>query len=249
MKQFFSVLLITVALFVLCSTSAVAWDREYMKGFALGKAIDLCELVVVGEISSVESVWREEVACKITTDITVDVDKVILGTPNAAPAKVEFMVEGGRVRNPNTGKMQGMIATNMPYTRFKVGQRAVFFLFVGKEDKFYANYPHGKHQLLHNMYGMRLIKDNKIDLYYLPTLGNEFKVVEYPLDLLTELGAAFVENKEGAGELEALIKSRVDRSGFRKVRLPGDTVTDIKNRAKQIVDAAKKAKRSRTDNE
>ena len=96
--------------------------------------------------------------------------------------------------------------------------------------------------MLHGMYGRRLIKDDRVNLYYLPTLGNEFKVVEFPLDLLTGLGAAFVKSKESAGELEALIKSRVDRSGFRKVRLPGETVTDIKNRAKRIVDAAKTGK-------
>ena len=144
MKRHFASVLAAVVLFAICSTYGMAWDRDYMKGFALGKAIELCELVVVGEISSVEGVWREEVDCKITTDITVDVDKVILGTPNAAPAKVEFMIKGGRVRNPHTGKMQGMIASSMPYTKFEVGQRAVFFLFVGKDEKFYANYPHGK---------------------------------------------------------------------------------------------------------
>ena len=32
-----------------------------------------------------------------------------------------------------------------------VGKRALFFLYVGKDDRFYANKPHGKYQMLHGM--------------------------------------------------------------------------------------------------
>ena len=231
--------LVAVVLFVACSMSSVALDREYMKGFALGRAIELCELVVVGRIISVEGVWREKLDSKITTDITVEVEKIVLGTPNAMPGKVKFMVKGGRVRNPHTGTMQGLIATNIPYSKFKVGQRALWFLYVGESEELYADYPHGKHQLLHGLYGRRLIKDDRIQMYYLPSESNQFKVVELPLGLATGLGKAFVENKGAAAELEALIKSRVNRAGYRKVRLPDSTVGDLTTKAKRIVDAAK----------
>lgn len=237
MKMKFAALL--VALFFLCSVPGMAFDRDYAAGFALGKAVELAELVVVGSVIEVESVWRSELDCNITTDITIEVEKVVLGTPNAGTAKVKFMVCGGRVRNPETGKMVGMMTSSMPYTKFKVGQRALWFLYVAQDEKLFANYPHDKHQLLRGLYGRRLIRNGKVNLYYLPTDSNKFKVVEFPIDLATGMGEAFAANKDAAAQLEAVVKSSVDRASYRRIVIPESDVTDLKTRAKQIVDDAK----------
>lgn len=75
---------LVVVLFAVCLSDISAWDREYKEGFALLKAIEFTNLVVVGRVSGKECVFPENITGKFTTDITIDVDEVIKGNPNAA---------------------------------------------------------------------------------------------------------------------------------------------------------------------
>ena len=83
-----------------------------------------------------------------------------------------------------------------------VGKRALFFLYVGKDDRFHANKPHGKYQMLHGKYGKWVIEDDRVRFLHMPSdkdnlrqINRQIKVVEYPLDLAAGLAEAFAATK------------------------------------------------------
>ena len=72
-----------------------------------------------------------------------------------------------------------------------VGKRALFFLYVGKNDRFYANKPHG-------MYGKWVVEDDRVRFLHMPSDKDklrQIKMVEYPLDLAAGLAEAFAVTK------------------------------------------------------
>ena len=79
-----------------------------------------------------------------------------------------------------------------------VGKRALFFLYLGKGDRFHANKPHGKYQMLHGKYGKWVIEDDRVRFLHMPSDKDnlrQIKVVEYPLDLATGLAEALAVTK------------------------------------------------------
>ena len=62
---------LTVVLFVLCLPAASALDVEYNEGYALSKTVERSDLIVVGRVTEIEFIWRDNIESKHTTDITL----------------------------------------------------------------------------------------------------------------------------------------------------------------------------------
>ena len=58
-----------IVLFALCLLDAFAFDVEYNEGYTLSKIVERCDLVVVGRVTEVKFVWRDNIETKHTTDV------------------------------------------------------------------------------------------------------------------------------------------------------------------------------------
>lgn len=97
-------LVVVLALFVFCLSSALAstmFSQSHINEyFSITKMVDACDLVVTGKVVAMDYVARRGVMYDggnlLTTDISIAVDTVVKGEPNAGDKLVKFMIEGGR---------------------------------------------------------------------------------------------------------------------------------------------------------
>lgn len=216
-------------------------DPEDRHRFALLKMIEYCDLVVQGTVSSMDYVVRRGVmpdgGGAFTTDITLQVDEVLKGKPNAGKDKVKFMIMGGEGIDPRTGEKLTLLVTHVP--EFAVDEKVVVFLKQGDPDdpgSFARNYPHGRYKLVAGEYGKRPIKNGKIGMLY-GNVDNPTKLVEMPVTLAVKLGKAANKDKEAAILLENVIKRAAFAETANVHTLTASMIDDLKRRAKSIVDA------------
>ena len=216
-------------------------NPEHRERYALLKMIEYCDLVVKGKVSSIDHVVRQGVmpdgGGAFTTDITIDVDQALKGTPNASEDTVKFMIMGGEGVDSRTGKPLRLIVSHQP--DFDVDEEVVVFLKKGDPDddgSFAKNFPHGRYRLVAGKYGKRPIENGNITMLY-GDVDNPTKPVEMPVELALKLGKAFQKDKPAAILLENVIKSTAIAESEDSVTLTSAIIDDLKRQAQGIIDA------------
>lgn len=202
-------LFVALALMLVLSTPVAFSDYfEDLSMYSMEKSLDNSDIVAVGTVSLLEGVFRRHLLGPnknaICTDVLVRVETMIKGEPNFGDNYIKFMVRGGRAYVPHRNSV--MINEVSTQAKFKVGEKVLIMLSSDQNTTFYANYPYGKARLIYDDYGKRLIKDDKAMFLY----EKEGKPKGMPLsvDLVKDLGKAFVRNKAEAIKLEKLIKAQ-----------------------------------------
>ena len=221
-----------VVLFVMCLSDAFGWDSEYRQGFALSKRIKSSDLVVVGRVAEKEFVYRANTGAKFTTDITIDVDTVLKGTPNAGKSRVKFMIKGGKGVNPRTGELVRVINSDTP--GFTIGEQVLLFLYYSKDSNF-RNYPYNRLRLNRSHYSKNVIENDRVGLL-LPLDDNSLRFVKMPIDLVMLLSKAAVKDEDKMILLEKDIKDAIEQHAGPKFALSQDLVDHLMEEAKEIVD-------------
>ena len=245
-------LVTTAILFGLCISNVYSTSIAHGPGhLELSSSIRNSTLVVVGRVAELEYVTRNIMFARdmATTDITVDVEKIIKGKPNAGKSRVKFMIEGGKYTHPVTGKKGESYIEGTP--KFNVGERIMLFLnnkISHPTDIYYENVPHGGYHLTHSIhYGKRIISDDRVVFFYTiheDPLSNNYIVVgvDFPLDLAITMGKAFLKDKPASLELEKHIeilveKRYVDARNFNvKLGIPKLLAKQLLNEAQKILD-------------
>lgn len=231
--------LLVATLFLSLCFQSHGWEREYKEGYALLKAIELSDLVVVGRVTGKEYVYRENIRVKFTTDITVTVDKAIKGVPNAGKNTVKFMIRGGQGIDPLDGELTDVNVSDEP--EFNLNEKVMLFLFKndsGNRRVDSAFVPYDGFSLVRGIYGKRLIEDEKTTFLYFANsdvTDNSLKSVELPLEVAIQLGLAYDANKDAAILLENIIKNIVQSDSNDTVFLTSTTVETLKRDAKKII--------------
>lgn len=220
-----------VALFMLMLFNVEAWDREYREGFELLKTIESSDLIVVGEVTEKEGVFRKEIERGITTDITVEVETLIKGTPNSGKTTVKFMMHGGTATNPDTNEESTLYIPDLP--TFKVGERMLLFL-LKSEDPYHKNYAYEQYQPYRVAYGKRQIKDGKINIAYL-NKKDRFTYVEFPIELVMKFTKAFERDEDATKLVENTIREMVKKETISKISLNEVITTKLKRRTSRII--------------
>ena len=220
-----------VVLFVLCLPDAFGWDAEYKQGFALSRMIKSSDLVVVGRVAEKEFVYRANIRAKFTTDITIDVDHVLKGTPNAGKNCVKFMIKGGEGVNPRSGQLELWWNSDTP--EFTIGEHVLLFLYHSKSHLF-RNYPYNQLRLHRLHHGKNVIKNDWVGLL-LPLDNNSLRFVKMPIDLVIPLAKAAVKDEDKMILLEDEIKDALQEQS-EKTLLSQDLIDRLKNEAEEIVD-------------
>jgi hypothetical protein len=226
---------LVVVLFVLCLSDALGWDSEYRQGFALSKSVERSSLIVVGRVIGKEFVFRENIEVLATTDVIIAADEVIKGTPNAGKDRVKFMLEGGRVVNPNTGEGINLYVTHQP--EFTVGERILLFM-VNSTDPYFKDYPYDRFHPYRGEYGKRVIKDDKVFIWF--ALDDDslegLKGIRMPLDLAVKLCKAADKDKDAMIQLENDIKDAIEQRSGSDINLSQPLIDRLMEEAEKIVD-------------
>ncbi len=239
---------VLMATFVLCAFCVFGLsyglkpaNPEHRERYALLKMIEYCDLVVKGEVSSIDYVVRQGVmpdgGGAFTTDITLDVDVVVKGTPNAGEDTVKFMILGGEGLDPQSGKPWRLIVSDQP--KFAVDEEVVVFLKKGDRNddgSFAKNFPYGRYRLVAGTYGKRTIENDKINMRY-GDVDNPTKRVEMPVNLAVKLGKAFQKDQPAAILLENVIKTAVLAETEDSFTLTSAMIDNLKRKAQRIIDA------------
>ena len=230
-----NLVLLTLLSCVLFLSDASALDVEYNEGFAISKTIELCKVVVVGRVTQIESVWRENIEIKHTTDVTVTIERLIKGAPNVGSDKVRFMIEGGTCTNPHTGRTNKRSVSGVP--TFEIGERILLFLFeAAVDDPYYEHFPYGRLYPYRERYGKAVIKDESIFRIYLLSKrdASDLKVVKMPLELAVNLCEAAKKDVDETAKLELDIKADMRSSDKKLVTLSDARIKSLKDKAKAI---------------
>ena len=228
------VVLAVVLLFALCLSDAFAFTVEYNKGYSLSESVENCDIVVVGRVTAIDYVWRDNIETKHTTDVTVTIDNLIKGTPNQSGNKVKFTVEGGHCVDPETGERYWRHVSHVP--TFEVGEKIMLFLRKN-EDRYYENYPYQRLQPYRNEYGKAKVVGNKVGRLYLlgDTDPKDVKGVSIPLELATNLCKASVKDKDEADKLDDAIKSELKSQSDDVSSLPQSLINTLNRKANEII--------------
>ncbi len=223
---------LVVVLFVLCLSDALSWDSEYRQGFALSKSVELSNLIVVGQVVRKQYVFRANIEGLATTDITVAVDQVIKGTPNADKDRVKFMLEGGRGVNPNTG--EGINLHVGHQAEFALNEQVLLFM-VNSTDPYYKNYPYDRLHPYRGKFGKKIIKDDKVGILFVLD-DDSLKFVRMPLDLAVKLSKAADKDKDAMILLENDIKTAIQAQLDSKFVLSEALIDRLSREAELIID-------------
>ena len=240
-KDYVRWLFLVFTLLVLCFpiVSDALSLPKYEPGFSIAQVVDDSELVVLGRV--VEMQFVDSDTGVFTTDITVKVDELIKGTPNAGANRAKFMIAGGGGTDPLTGKKIIMGSPGTP--EFAMDEEVLLFL---SDSRYYNAYA-----LFYFYYGKRKVKDDQVVIYY--TLDNgQQKAIKMPVDLVVQLGKAAYKDKDATSRLEDHIRVsiqmqlgihgilhliRQDKHQCRTgIVLPENLVDRLKREAKQIIE-------------
>ena len=215
---------------------------KYEPGFSIAQVVDDSDLVLLGQVIAVQFTGN------FTTDITVKVDELIKGTPNAGTNRVKFTIRGGVGTSPITGRKSILHVSGTP--EFATGEEVLFF-FQNKRPE--STDPH-KLRLFYVNYGKRVVKDSQVGLWYTLDNGQE-KSIRMPVDLAVQLGKAAHKDKDATNRLEGRIRTAIQMQlGSHGVRhlihqdkrqrrapivLPDNLVDRLKGEAQQIIEGKK----------
>ena len=234
MKYVLSALTLIALCFVNVSYGSIGISRDNLDRYSLLQMVERCELVVTGRVKSMVFAHRTNVtpAGGGTTDVTIAVDNVIKGTPNAGDNLVTFMIEGGKGVNPETGQVQHLKVTLQG--NFKVGEEVLVYLRQGDAEGYHQNYAHGRLYLIPG-FGKSPIKDDMVGLVY-EGAGKRLKLTTVPVDLAVTLGQAAVLDKERAALVENVIKALVLADSGDTFSITPAMAVVLKQNAQQIID-------------
>ena len=238
MRRFVLVTTVFVAL-VTTQVFAASYERgdaQYQEGFTLLKAVHHSTIVVIGTVERLEYSYRENIPGAFTTDVVINIEKLIKGEANLGKKRVIFMIQGGRGISRHDGEMIRLNVSSEP--SFEVGERVMLFLQDASGSDFYANYPYNGLHLFRDSYGKRKIVDNKLMLKYpaASESNHDLKLTELPLDLAVKLAMASLKDKESAQALEGQIKTLVWDNTDTKVILSESLVEKLINESQKILD-------------
>ena len=218
---------------------------KYEPGFSIAQVVDDSDLVLLGQVIEVHGTGN------FTTDITVKVDELIKGTPNAGANRVKFTIRGGMGTSAITGEKAILHIPGTP--EFATGEEVLFF-FQNKQPRLEG--PH-KLRIFYVHYGKRVVKDGEVGLWYTLDNGRE-KAIKMPVDLAVQLGKAAHKDKDATSRLEEHIRTAIQlgleshdvlhliRQDKRQRRapivLPENLVDRLQREAKQIIEGKKEDK-------
>jgi len=99
-------------------------------GSSISNMVKHSHLVFTGEVIDLEFVFRVDIPPQFTTDVTVKVEEMIKGEPNAGENLVKFMIPRGEGVHPETGELLGGETVGTP--EFKKGEKVLMFLAKGR---------------------------------------------------------------------------------------------------------------------
>ena len=170
-------------------------------------------LVVVGTVTDTQSLWRGEQGGP-TTDFTIQTHAIIKGTTNAGEDTVKFLVLGGQVTDPRTGRQ---VAINLEYHHeIEIGDTALFF---------FSRSPVEWRNKIHPYQGLYLHPSGKFPIdnkaVRLPLLeAGALTDIVLPVDLVVALGKATVVDRETAILIEGAIQLFMASAGHGAAELP-----------------------------
>ena len=197
-KGYIRWLFLVFTLFVLCFpvVSDALSLGKYKPGFSIAQVVDDSDLVLLGQVIEVQPTGN------FTTDITVKVDELIKGTPNAGANRVKFTIRGGVGTSAITGKRSILHIPGTP--EFARGEEVLFF-FKNRQPR--LDSPH-KLWIFYVRYGKRVVKDNKVRIRYTLDNGQE-ESIRMPVDLAVQLGRAAHKDKDATNRLEEHIRASI----------------------------------------
>jgi hypothetical protein len=198
-KNYIRWLFLVFTLLVLCFpvVSDALSLGKYKPGFSIAQVVDDSDLVLLGRV--IEAPWTG----RYTTDITIKVDELIKGTPNAGADHVKFTIRGGVGTSPITGKKSILRVPGTPV--FATGEEVLFFFCKNRHPRLAV--PH-ELRLFYVRYGKRVVKDGKVVLRYTLDNGRE-KSIKMPVDLAVQLGKAAHKDKDATRRLEDHIRAAI----------------------------------------
>lgn len=170
---------------------------KYKPGFSIAQVVDDSDLVLLGQVVEVQFTGN------FTTDITVKVDELIKGTPNAGANRVKFTIKGGVGTSPTTGKKSILHVPGTP--EFARGEEVLFFFYKNRHPRLEG--PH-ELRLFYVYYGKRVVKDGQVVIYYTLDNGRE-KAIKMPVGLVVELSRAAHKDKDATSRLEDHIRASI----------------------------------------
>ena len=244
-KGYIRWLFLIFTLLVLCfpvASDALSLGK-YKPGFSIAQVVDDSDLVLLGQV--IEARWTGN----FTTDITVKVDELIKGTPNADANHVKFTIRGGVGTSPITGKKSILHVPGTP--EFARGEEVLFFFYKNRHPRLEG--PH-ELRLFYVRYGKRVVKDGKVGIRYTLDNGQETSIT-MPVDLAVQLGKAAHKDKDATSRLEDHIRTAIQmqlrshgvrhlihqdkRQGRAPIVLPDNLVDRLKQEAQQIIERKK----------
>ena len=186
-------------------------------GFRISNMVEMSSLVFTGEVVDLEFVFRKNIPPEFTTDITVKVEEMIKGDPNAGENLVKFMIQGGEGIHPETGEHLRCEAEHVP--KFKIGEKVLLFLTKSRPER---RIPHGGFILLLEFLGKREIKDAGVSIPYklrMKRMSKEGKMIEMPIlrpidlpeNLVVQIAKASLKDVKATEVLEERIKAFISQ--------------------------------------
>ena len=155
--QWLVLLLFCISLLCLMGATTVP-PKE---GLSISSMVDISVLAFTGEVVGMEFVFREDLPPQFTTDITVEVEEMIKGKPNAGENRVKFMIPGGEGVHPKTGEALICVVPEAP--QFEIGEKVFIFL---RRHKRLNRLPVPYGGLITGGWGKRGIVDEKVSVPY-----------------------------------------------------------------------------------
>ena len=216
-KLFQRLITLLFCIFLPCLMGATSVPPK--EGLSISSMVDMSVRVFTGEVVEMEFVFREDLPPQYTTDITVEVEEMIKGKPNAGENRVKFTIPGGEGINPNTGEARICISTGTP--QFEIGERVLIFLvknarlIEGRRLRGLSPPPY--EGVVVAWWGKREIADEKVSVPYtfkkrlfdngqwreMPWMRD----IRLPIDLAQQMAKAALKNAEAVSAIEERMRT------------------------------------------
>ena len=208
---------------------------------------EVSDIVVYGEVESLQFVWRADLTLKRTTDVTIRIGQLYKGEANQGEDRITFMINGGRGVDPETGKD---LVLEIPHqAKFKVGESVLLFIHRDTNPNTPVNRRHPYGGLsVGNKLRKRIVSDNEVEIPY-TTLRDDGSVdafdkpITLPLPLVAKVIEAAIENADSTIEVENSIRAfaktatRIASSKFTKPN--AELLRNVESRVDAIIERAK----------
>ena len=241
----FATLTLFLSMMLLACLSEAAYMSGFPPGFNIRNMVKHTDLIVHGKVVDTKFVYREHITSRFTTDITIEVDDVVKGTPNVNENTVKFMIEGGTGIDPHTGESLRVGAEGSP--NFKVGESVLMFLRKNKITE--MKIPHDGYYVFYGRLGKRKVERNKVSIpytfkrYIIDNYDGQLtgkhidmkKYIKLPVDLVMDIGKASLDSYDAVTPLEDRIREFIGQSPNRRNRtLPKSLADELSREAKQL---------------